>query len=78
MSQLIGLADFESATIEATVKGFMEEHGIGFGDVLPFLRLGLSGTMKGPSVFHIMEILGKQESNKRMTTAFDRFEAITA
>ncbi len=77
MSQLIGLADFEASAIETTIKAFMEENGIGFGDVLPFLRLGLSGTMKGPSVFDIMEILGKQESNKRMTTAFDRFEAIS-
>jgi len=76
MSQLIGLADFEAGSIEGTIKSFMEEHGIGFGDVLPFLRLGLSGTMKGPSVFDIMEILGKQESNKRMTTAFEQFEAI--
>jgi len=77
MSQLIGLADFEAAVIETTIKTFLSDNGIGFGDVLPFLRLGLSGTMKGPSVFEIMEILGKQESNKRMTAAFNKFEAIT-
>lgn len=54
----------------------MEDNGFGFGNVLPFLRIGLAGTMKGPGVFEMMELLGAEESAKRLRKAFDIFDSI--
>ncbi|MEO0776950.1 MAG: glutamate--tRNA ligase [Bacteroidota bacterium] len=68
------LEDFTAAGAEALVKAFMEEQGWGFGDVLPILRLGLSGTMKGPSVFAIGVLLGREEVSQRLQLAYDYFD----
>ncbi len=76
MTRIDGLEDYNAEAIENTVKAYMEETGIGFGDVLPFLRLGVSGTMKGPPVFEIMELIGKQTVSHRMKAGFDKFDAI--
>ncbi len=48
------------------VKSWITDAGIGFGRVMQPLRLSLVGEMKGPDVFAIMEILGKEETIKRI------------
>jgi len=65
---------FEAITIERGIKDFMEKHELGFGDILPILRLAVSGTMKGPSVFEIMALLGQAEVVKRMEVAYAYFD----
>ncbi len=52
----------------------MKSAGYGFGDVLPLLRVGLSGTMKGPDVFELISYLGIENAKKRMLTAIEKFE----
>lgn len=68
------LGTYSAAAIEETVKAFMEKYELKFGDVLPILRIGTSGTTKGPSVFDIMALLGKEEVHQRLTQAFDLFD----
>ncbi|BDS13345.1 glutamate--tRNA ligase [Aureispira anguillae] len=41
------------------------------GEILPILRLGLSGEMGGPSIYEIMEVLGKNETIKRLLAFID-------
>ncbi|MEM9820436.1 MAG: glutamate--tRNA ligase [Bacteroidota bacterium] len=74
--QLNALEVYDAASIEKRVKEFMEANELGFGDILPFLRIGLSGTMKGPSVFDMMALLGKEEVESRLLKAFDHFDAV--
>ncbi|MEL6864706.1 MAG: glutamate--tRNA ligase [Bacteroidota bacterium] len=62
---------FTPETIENKVKAFMESTGLKFGDVLPILRITLSGTMKGPSVFDMIALLGVEEVQRRLTTGYD-------
>lgn len=76
LADMVALENFDAASIENTIKAFMEEHGLGFGNVLPFLRIGMAGTMKGPGVFEMMELLGKNEVNERMTAAYTAFDGI--
>ena len=68
--------DFDAITLESTVKSFMEEKGLGFGQVFPILRLAISGVMKGPSIFEIMALLGKDEVDNRLQTAYDYFDKL--
>ncbi|MEL6655274.1 MAG: glutamate--tRNA ligase [Bacteroidota bacterium] len=74
--QLAALDLPDEATVESTVKAFMEANELGFGAVLPILRLGVAGTMKGPSIFAVMALLGMETVAKRLTNSFTTFNAI--
>ena len=69
---------FDAATVEEVVKSYMQSHELGFGAVFPLLRIALSGTLKGPDLFAIFEILGREESCKRMIEAIERFKGIAS
>ncbi len=63
------LKEIDPFTIENTenaVKKYIEEKELGFGPVLNPLRLCLVGAARGPHIFNILEILGKDESIKRI------------
>ncbi len=77
MENLKDLNEFEAVKIKSAVEQYINEHGLSFGSVLPFLRIGLSGTMKGPDVFAMMALLGKEKVVQRMNTAFSKFNEIT-
>ncbi len=68
------LPNFQASAVESTVKDFMERHGLGFGDVLPILRLAWSGTLKGPGVFDMAELLGQSTCVERLRSALDSFD----
>ncbi len=65
---------FEEEKIEVAVKNFITENELRFGDIFPILRLALTGVMKGPSVFAIAELLGKEEVVKRLTDGYEVFD----
>jgi len=52
----------------------MEKEELGMGVVMPALRLALTGTMKGPSVFDMMSLLGKQRVVERLEKGFQYFD----
>lgn len=58
--------DFSSQKLENVVKTWIEKKEIGFGKVMTPLRLALVGEGKGPHLFDILEILGKDESLQRI------------
>ncbi len=63
--------DFSSENISDKVKGWITSENIGFGKVMMPLRLALVGEMKGPDVFDIVSILGKEESISRIEKAIN-------
>ena len=69
ISLLKEINDFSEGTISEKIKGWIISEGIGFGKVMMPLRLSLVGEMKGPEVFDIMEILGKEDTIKRIEKA---------
>jgi glutamyl-tRNA synthetase len=60
------LESFSADVIEETFKAFLTEKEVGMGAVMPNLRLVLTGMGMGPSLFHIIEILGKEETSNRI------------
>ncbi|MDX1461456.1 MAG: glutamate--tRNA ligase [Marinirhabdus sp.] len=60
---------FTSENLSEKVKGWITANDIGFGKVMMPLRLGLVGEMKGPDVFDIISILGKEETVYRIEKA---------
>jgi len=70
MTEVLGLLneceEFTSDEISNKVKGWLTVQEIGFGKVMMPLRLSLVGEMKGPDVFNIAAILGKEETISRI------------
>jgi glutamyl-tRNA synthetase len=70
---LMEITDFTSTNIEATVKDWMTKNEIGMGKVMQPFRLSLVGALKGPHLFDIVELIGKEETVKRIAKAIDSF-----
>ena len=69
-NDLAALNSFDAATLETTIKGFINDRGLKFGDVFSNLRNALTGVAGGPSLFDIMAFIGKEECLTRLDTAF--------
>jgi len=69
---LSGTEPFTSEHLEVVVKEAIEAGGYGMGEVMNAWRLALVGTSKGPGLFDMAEILGKNEVLKRINRAVER------
>jgi len=73
MQQLIAvietIEDFTSSNMETLIKDWMTQNEIGMGKVMQPFRLSLVGALKGPHLFDIAEMIGKQETIKRLEKA---------
>jgi glutamyl-tRNA synthetase len=58
--------DFTSAGIERTLKTVASELGVKAGALVHPTRLACTGAAAGPSLYHLMEILGKETVLKRL------------
>lgn len=69
ISTLEYIDGFDSANIEAIVKDWLTKNEIGMGKVMQPFRLSLVGALKGPHLFDIVEIIGKEETIARIQKA---------
>lgn len=67
---------FTAEHLESVTRQWLADQQKSLGDFLPLLRLGLAGTMKGPGVFEMMEILGVEQSRQRLEKAQTDFDTI--
>ena len=75
MSELIevlkGLDDFSSAAAEPVVLGWIADKGYHLGNVMNAFRLTVVGECKGPHMFDITELLGCEETVRRIQKGID-------
>jgi len=64
--------DFSVANLSEIVKAWITSQEISFGKVMMPLRLALVGEMKGPDVFEIASIFGKEETILRIENAINK------
>ena len=69
ISVLEGIEDFKAANIETIVKDWMTANEIGMGKVMQPFRLSLVGALKGPHLFDIAELIGKEATVERIQKA---------
>ncbi len=69
---LKSIEDFSSQNIENIVKEWLTLNELGFGKVMPPFRLALVGAMSGPHLFDIADMIGKEETVKRIETAIEK------
>jgi glutamyl-tRNA synthetase len=72
MTELIevlrNIEDFSSAAAEAIVLGWITDKGYHMGNVMNAFRLCVVGECKGPHMFDITELMGKEETIRRIET----------
>jgi glutamyl-tRNA synthetase len=66
---LSGLEDFTAAGIEGALKATAAGLGVKVGVLVHPTRLALTGAPSGPSLYHLIEVLGKEEALRRMDRA---------
>ena len=62
---------FEAQPLHDAFMAFLTEKGVGPGQIMNIIRLALVGSSSGPDLFAIMNILGKEETVKRLNRAAD-------
>lgn len=72
---LKALPDFSSAAAEPVVLGWITENGMHMGNVMNAFRLAVVGECKGPHMFDITELLGKEETIRRINAAIEAIPA---
>lgn len=70
-ARLAELPAFTAETTEATLRELAEARGIGAGRMIHPARLAVSGVTFGPSLFHMMEVLGRDACIRRLNRAAD-------
>ena len=64
--------DFTSQNIENIVKEWIMAKEIGFGKIMQPFRLSLVGALKGPHLFDIAAIIGKEDTIQRINKAIKK------
>ena len=65
------IENFTCETIEAELKQLAEYHGVQPGDYIHTLRFAVSGRSVGPSLYHMLTVMGKDNVLKRIQRCLD-------
>ena len=68
-----GLENFDAATLEAALKETAAALGVKVGALVHPTRLAVTGSNAGPSLYHLLEILGKAKVLARIDQALAAF-----
>jgi glutamyl-tRNA synthetase len=68
-----GLENFATETIDKALHEFVEQSGLGFGVVMPPIRIAVSGQPSGPDLAPTLAILGKDTVLARIRRTIEQF-----
>lgn len=71
LSVLEGIEDFSSENTEQVVISWIEKNEYNMGGIMNPFRLAIVGEGKGPHMFDITEVIGKEETITRLRRAID-------
>lgn len=69
-----GLEKFDAAAIEAALKATAATLGVKVGVLVHPTRLAVTGAPSGPSLYHLLEVVGKEKVLTRIDQAFEQFK----
>ncbi|MGM0568489.1 MAG: glutamate--tRNA ligase [Elusimicrobiota bacterium] len=64
---------FTAETLEEEIRKFSKEKNLGLGKILHPLRVAVSGKMKGPGLFELLDFIGKEKSIERIKYAIKEY-----
>jgi len=65
------VSNWDEESLEELLRDYVEKLQVGFGKVVNPIRLAVSGLTRGPSMFELLEILGRDKVISRMKRALD-------
>ena len=68
-AELAASSEFTPESLEASLRAFAESKGVGAGQLIHPTRLAITGVGNGPSLFHMMVVLGKDTCLRRIEAA---------
>jgi glutamyl-tRNA synthetase len=71
MDKYAACEEFTAAATEQLLRATAEELQIGAGKLIHPVRLATTGLSLGPSLFHVLEVLGKETTVRRMKFAIE-------
>ncbi len=71
---LLSLSDFNASTAHDIVFKYIEKNELGTGQIMNALRLAIVGSSKGPDLFTIIEMIGRDELVKRIDFALENIQ----
>ncbi len=72
LDQLSGIQNWRKEEIESSFKLFATSNELGLGKIIMPIRLAACGTLNGPSIFEILEMLGRDTTIRRINTALEK------
>lgn len=70
---LAGVEEFSASAVEALLKSTAAKLGLKIGALIHPTRLAVTGSNIGPSLYHLLEVLGKEKVLKRLERALRNF-----
>ncbi|MCX7871773.1 MAG: glutamate--tRNA ligase [Verrucomicrobiae bacterium] len=68
---LASLPEFTATNIESAMKSVASELGVKVGKIVHPIRLACTGATAGPSLYHLMEVIGKEKVLERLDKALN-------
>jgi glutamyl-tRNA synthetase len=68
-NNLFELDEFIATNIENSFHEYLSSANIGFGKIMPMLRIAITGNLAGPSMFDSLQLIGKNTMKERVDLA---------
>lgn len=72
LQRFSALEPFDATTTEQALRALASERGEGAGALVHPVRVAVSGMAEGPSLFHMLDVLGKERVLARMHRALEK------
>ncbi|MDX5442680.1 MAG: glutamate--tRNA ligase [Hymenobacteraceae bacterium] len=77
-NELATLEPFTAVTVKETLMNLLEKHGMKIGQVMQALRLAVTGLEAGPDLMEIIEVIGRDETTRRIENALEKLQVYVA
>lgn len=68
---------WDETALEAVIRGYAEELGVGLGKVIHPIRVAITGRIASPGIFDVLRLMGKDRVVERLTSAVARLAEVT-
>ena len=77
LEKINSLPTYQAVELETTFKNLATELAQNPGQLMQPLRVAVSGEAGGPPIFEMLELLGKEEVNKRIAKAVSEITVVS-
>lgn len=73
LAEKFAACEWTAGALESGLKSLAADLGVKTGDLIHPCRVAVSGTSAGPSLYHMLEVLGRDRTLSRLCRAAERF-----